>query len=264
MDDRQQEEVVLPPGWERAVDPRTGKTYYANRSTRETRWTPPSPRPPIQKEPPAAPPTPEAHPHKPEVAAALHQASSTHDVSSTARSSSRSSSSKTRKRRKHDHGSPHHHDSKERSSKEGRSAGSSSSTPRDSGGSGSQRRSATSSSKEGQQSKNPLYAASKYNAASTDPSKLISMARTMLNKSAAFPSQSIDSDLELNSITPGQIADLCHIQHRSKTSGQTMAYTPLNPFRMSVQSEAPPDEGARIKARLAALKRKLKEFEGAD
>mmetsp|Transcript_23037 Transcript_23037/g.34577 ORF Transcript_23037/g.34577 Transcript_23037/m.34577 type:complete len:183 (-) Transcript_23037:251-799(-) len=31
----------LPPGWEAAQDPVSGHTYYANRSTGETSWTPP-------------------------------------------------------------------------------------------------------------------------------------------------------------------------------------------------------------------------------
>ena len=36
---------VLPPGWEESIDPDSGKKYYANRSTQETRWDPP-PAPP--------------------------------------------------------------------------------------------------------------------------------------------------------------------------------------------------------------------------
>ncbi|CAE7565076.1 pub1 [Symbiodinium natans] len=34
---------ALPPGWEQAVDPASGKVYYANRSTGETSWVPPAP-----------------------------------------------------------------------------------------------------------------------------------------------------------------------------------------------------------------------------
>merc|ERR1719160_289752 len=30
---------ALPPGWESTLDPSSGKTYYFNRATNETRWT---------------------------------------------------------------------------------------------------------------------------------------------------------------------------------------------------------------------------------
>jgi len=33
---------ALPPGWEAAPDPATGKQYYFNRATGETSWTPPA------------------------------------------------------------------------------------------------------------------------------------------------------------------------------------------------------------------------------
>ena len=32
---------VVFAGWAEATDPNSGKTYYANVTTRETRWTPP-------------------------------------------------------------------------------------------------------------------------------------------------------------------------------------------------------------------------------
>merc|ERR1712151_437890 len=36
---------LLPPGWEQATDPASGRPYYANRSTGETSWTPPPAQP---------------------------------------------------------------------------------------------------------------------------------------------------------------------------------------------------------------------------
>lgn len=55
----------LPPGWDSTVDAKSGKTYWFNRSTGETRWTPPTPAaagppPPTPAVPPAAgrPPPP--------------------------------------------------------------------------------------------------------------------------------------------------------------------------------------------------------------
>mmetsp|Transcript_24172 Transcript_24172/g.39407 ORF Transcript_24172/g.39407 Transcript_24172/m.39407 type:complete len:314 (+) Transcript_24172:30-971(+) len=35
----------LPPGWEQITDPGTGQTYYCNRSTGESSWTPPAAAP---------------------------------------------------------------------------------------------------------------------------------------------------------------------------------------------------------------------------
>jgi len=46
--------VALPPGWEQALDPASGKVYYANRSTGETSWTPP-PMPLVMPLPAPAP-----------------------------------------------------------------------------------------------------------------------------------------------------------------------------------------------------------------
>lgn len=34
--------VTLPPGWEQTNDPTSGKPYYFNRATSETRWEPPA------------------------------------------------------------------------------------------------------------------------------------------------------------------------------------------------------------------------------
>ena len=46
--------VYLPPGWEEARDPSTGRIYYANRATGETMWQPP----PLPRLPPPPPPPP--------------------------------------------------------------------------------------------------------------------------------------------------------------------------------------------------------------
>jgi len=55
----------LPPGWDSTVDPNSGKTYWFNRSTGETRWTaptpaanaaPPPPRPAVPSVPGGGPP----------------------------------------------------------------------------------------------------------------------------------------------------------------------------------------------------------------
>ena len=230
---KRKKSTELPPGWEAAVDPSSGKTYYANRSTRETRWDRPSP--PRKRCHSASLDT------KPAASEKLSSLPSKHSSQKSSKSDQRSSS-------KSDHHSNPHDSTKQSPDKK-------SSSP--------SRQTSERSSKSGQQS-NPLYSASIDNEASTDPSKLIAMTRTMLNKSAAFPSQSIRSDLEINSITPGQIADLCQIQRHSTNCGEHAAYTPLNPFRMSTMGVAKLAEGERMDMRLSALNKKLEEFAEQD
>jgi hypothetical protein len=108
--------------------------------------------------------------------------------------------------------------------------------------------------------KDLLYTAPTKNVALNAPDKLISMTRLMLNKSAAFPIKTKDTDTELYSLTPGQIADLCHVQHRTQNCGQNVAYTPLNPYRMSTMSSVYADEDERIDVQIEALKRKLNQI----
>jgi len=57
----------LPPGWQVATDPHSGKAYYYNLTTNETSWDLPcsSPAPPIQPPPPAPPPAPRQSPMPP-------------------------------------------------------------------------------------------------------------------------------------------------------------------------------------------------------
>eukprot|EP01043_Picozoa_sp_COSAG02_P011476 COSAG02_NODE_422_length_22587_cov_10.209089_20_plen_385_part_00 len=47
----------LPPGWDSTTDPNSGKTYWFNRSTGETRWTAPT-QGPSAAPPPPTPPVP--------------------------------------------------------------------------------------------------------------------------------------------------------------------------------------------------------------
>lgn len=47
--------AALPPGWEQAVDPGSGRTYYCNRSTGETSWTPPAVAAPMAAAPSTMP-----------------------------------------------------------------------------------------------------------------------------------------------------------------------------------------------------------------
>jgi hypothetical protein len=48
------EQLVLPKGWERIVDPASGRAYYCNRSTQQSRWDPP---PMVSSMPEAIPPS---------------------------------------------------------------------------------------------------------------------------------------------------------------------------------------------------------------
>merc|ERR1711957_264203 len=49
---------ALPPGWDQANDPASGKTYYFNRATGETKWEPPVAVAPMAVAPLAAAPAP--------------------------------------------------------------------------------------------------------------------------------------------------------------------------------------------------------------
>ena len=174
----------LPHGWVEATDPKSGRKYYANPTTRETRWDPP-----------------------PRVSASAVRPQKQSSATQQSHSGSRGSSSGA----------------------------------------------ATNVGQNG----NPLYTASNVNEATKDPSKLIPTARAMLDKAAAFPAETNASDIELNALTPGQIADLCRIQHESVECGDNVAYTPLNPFRMARNTRIETREGGRLDVRLFVLKQKL-------
>jgi hypothetical protein len=188
-----QQLLVLPPGWVEAIDPKSLRKYYANPTTKETRWDPPPDAMKVTQTPP------------------VPSVSGTRATSSTASPLA-----------------PQSANSLETISRTG----------------------------------NPLYTATK-NLAWDKPSELVSMTRSMLNKAAAFPSETVASDLELQNISPGQIADLCHLQRKSKTTGQNIGYTPLNPFRLSTLSEPDETEEARLDVRIHTLKEKLQKFGGA-
>lgn len=46
---------ALPPGWEQATDPSSGRPYYCNRATGQTSWTPPAAEAPAAPAPAPAP-----------------------------------------------------------------------------------------------------------------------------------------------------------------------------------------------------------------
>ena len=190
--------MVLPPGWEEAIDPSSGRKYYANRSTQETRWDPPPPISPVvaSTSPPA-------------------QASLSKSKSSRSPSIEQSKGSST-----------------------GDGSGTSKSNPKP----------------------NKFYSAPETNVATSDPGQLVSMTRRMLEKSAAFPDQTEAVDLELHSVTPGQIADLCKLQRESVSMRGSETYTPLNPYRLSTTKEVRQANDNRMDMRVKALHEKLKDY----
>lgn len=206
-----EQDTKLPPGWESVVDPRGGQRYYANRSTQETRWDPPSHTSPVT--------SPAAKKKEPETLASLAPSNSS-GTTGKSRSGSRASSENKK-------------------------------------------------SKASKGTSNPSASSQVENRSLNDPLQLVAMTREMMDKAAAFPEEAVKEDLELTSLTPGQIADLCHLQRAAKscderTSGARISYSPLNPYRMSNAKAVPETLAARLDARIATMKRKLEEFQGDD
>lgn len=203
--------VILPPGWMQATDPASGRIYYCNPTTKETRWDPPwAPIPapslplpsqvplqqvPVQQVPvqPAVLPLQPAVPAVPapsSVAASIHSSSSTHRSSSGEGINDHSSSSS-------------HHRS----------------------------------------------------------GLIVPVVRSLFDKVASLPDPALALDLELDGLTAGQIADLCHIQ-QADTHGSNQAYLPLNPYKMPVLAKRPEVEHARLDVRIVELKEKLQRYGG--
>lgn len=93
----------------------------------------------------------------------------------------------------------------------------------------------------------------------SNPDLLVPLVRNLFDQVAAFPEQTAATDLELNGISPGQIADLCHMK-QADTHGANEAYTPLNPYTMSVLRRPPETEQARLDVRLYELREKLNQL----
>jgi hypothetical protein len=120
------------------------------------------------------------------------------------------------------------------------------------------------------------------NNASTNPSiwhseNIVHMAREMME---TMPKdQSLASDVELHSLTPGQVADLCKLQRRihqqqqeeqecihpnssnsdNRKRGNLPPYTPINPYTMPISGSMLTDrtEPGRLDVRMNSLRREL-------
>jgi WW domain len=211
----------LPPGWVEATDPSSGNIYYANPTTKETRWD------------------------RPQAAVPSIQCSNT-NVPIHGNDQVRVPGIRTNQTT-------------------GRSTGDG----------------------------NVLYTAggsASSNEAILQPHKIVKVAREMLEKVQAFPEQTVASDLELHSLTPGQIADLCNLQRRihqqlhqeelyhkqqqhrpdqhainepeEEEYVPLPPYTPINPFTMPQSGSMLMNrtEPARLDVRMNSLRRELKAY----
>jgi hypothetical protein len=200
----------LPPGWMQATDPASGRIYYCNPTSKETRWDPPSAPIPIPA-PPLPLPVPlqlQPVPVVPDpcsVAASVHS-SSTHSSSTHAPSSL---------------------------------------------GKGSGRGTNAHSTSQQSSSYSP----------DLSPDLIVPVVRSLFDKVASLPDPALALDLELDGLTAGEIADLCHIQ-QADTHGSNQAYLPLNPYKMPILAKRPEVEHARLDVRIVELKEKLQRYGG--
>jgi hypothetical protein len=170
--------VILPPGWLQVKDEATGRIYYCNPRTRESRWDPPS----VAMRPP--------------VPAFQQEHLPMGGGSGSAHTSSQGSTD-----------SPH------------------------------------------------LQTAQ-------HERLLVPKVRAMMDKIASFPEQSEATNLELTSVSVGEISDLCYLQHIDD-DGKGEPYKPINPYTMSVKAKRPDIEEGRIDTRLVELKKTLMNFGGS-
>ena len=104
---------------------------------------------------------------------------------------------------------------------------------------------------------------------------LIPNIRSIFDQIAAFPNQSARTDLELNGVTAGQVADLCKMQQAARMDRQQQLpptpdggttdeayYKPINVYTLSVLTKLPDAEEARMATRLYDLKKTLQKFGG--
>jgi hypothetical protein len=245
-----EQQVVLPLGCVEVTDQKGGRRHSVSPATNETRCD----LPPV---PPSAP--------KPAV--------DTAGLASSISSKSKKECKDPRSRWDPGNRSNKPVDEGQASASFGFSSTLSRETVKESGGSrSSDPKKSKKSSSRSSDPKNSTHSGSNYsnpsrNEAWNHQDKLIvPMLRNMLDNAAAFPDQFVESDLELNSITVGQIADLCHLQHLTRNCGENIpggniSYTPLNPYRMSTMVEAHSSESVRIDARIDSLKAQLLQFQ---
>jgi hypothetical protein len=240
----------LPPGWVETTDPSTGTTYYANSTTQESQWD---------------------RPHAATTSIPLAD-NSTH---------------KQQQQQNHHH---HQHQSLSNRTTAQMQVPILATHPHN-GGIHTDRTTVC-STREG----NNFYAAdagSRYTTATTNnpamwhPEKIVHVTREMLEKvQNALPDQTVASDLELHSLTPGQVADLCKLQRRiqqqqqrlheeelqeyssrqhsnsNDSSGNIPPYTPINPYIMPISGSILMDrtEPGRLDVRMNSLRRELEKI----
>jgi hypothetical protein len=202
-----QPSVILPHGWMQATDPASGRIYYCNPTSKETRWDPPPfasiQTPPLPLEVPSS-----QYQSVPVIPApASVGAASIHSCFSSSHSHS-------------------HHSSADETG-EGTNA----------------------------------HSTSQLSSSQHPEGLIVPVVRSLFDKVASLPNPAMALDLELDGLTAGEIADLCHIQ-QADTHGSNQAYLPLNPYTMPVSAKRPEVEHARLDVRIVELKEKLQRYGG--